>query len=69
MRSIGESCWGEDSDYEAECLTPTLRALEPFQGSRLFIAPKFKHKITYNCGVDPTLPRYGTDPIPISSLC
>jgi hypothetical protein len=37
MRSIGESCWGEDSDYEAECLTPTLRALEPFQGSRLFI--------------------------------
>jgi hypothetical protein len=38
MRSIGESCWGEDSDYEAECLTPTLRALEPFQGSRLFIA-------------------------------
>ena len=36
MRSIGESCWGEDSDYEAECLTPTLRALEPFQGSRLF---------------------------------
>lgn len=42
MRSIGESCWGEDSDYEAERLTPTLRALEPFQGSRLFIS-----KLTY----------------------
>jgi len=36
MRSIGESCWGEDSDYEAECLTPTWRASEPFRGSRLF---------------------------------
>lgn len=42
MPSIGESCWGEDSDYEAERLTPTLRALEPFQGSRLFI-----DKLTY----------------------
>ena len=41
MRAIGESCWGEDSDYEAECLTPTLRAPDPFRGSRLFKAQDF----------------------------
>ena len=43
MRSIGESCWGEDSNYEAERLTPTLRALDPFQGSRLFKGNQSAH--------------------------
>ena len=48
MRSIGESCWGEDSDYEAECLTPTLRALEPFQGSRLFKVNQSAYPVNEN---------------------
>lgn len=46
-RPIGESCWGEDSDYEAECLTPTLRALEPFQGSRLFTTNMHRKRKVY----------------------